>query len=97
MGRVLFTVPQVNVVSSDEGFTVQILGRTGIEYREGDKSMFVDSEILATGYGIAVFKNSIKAWRAPHEREQVSEEQRRRILENICRAIEFQNEQVEVL
>jgi hypothetical protein len=93
----MFTVPKVNVVSSDEGFSVEVLGRTGIEYREGDKSMFVDSEVLATGHGIAVFRNSIKAWRSPHEKEQITAEERQRILGNIRRAIEFRNQPVEIL
>ena len=93
----MFTVPKINVISSDDGFSVEVLGRTGIEYREGGKSMFVDSEVLATGRGIAVFRNSIKGWRLPYEKEQITAEERQRILGNICRAIEFQNQPVEVL
>lgn len=93
----MFTIPKVNMVSSDEGFSVEVLGRTGIVYREGDKAMFVDSEVLATGRGIAVFGNSIKGWRLPHEREQVTIAERQRILENIRRAIEFRKQPVEIL
>jgi hypothetical protein len=93
----MFSTPKVNVVSSDEGFSVEVLGRTGIEYREGGKAAFVDSEILATGHGIAVFKNSIKGWRPPHDKEGITAEQRQRIIENIRRAIEFQRQPVEVL
>jgi hypothetical protein len=93
----MFSIPKVNVVSSNESFYVEVLGRTGIEYREGDKSTFVDSEILATGHGIAVFKNSIKAWRPPHDKEEITAEQRQQIIENIRRAIEFQKQPVEIL
>lgn len=93
----MFTVPRVNVVSSDEGFSVEVLGRTGIKYRERDRSMFVDSEVLAPGYGIAVFRNSIKAWLPPHEGQQVDESERQRILENIRRAIAFENRPVDIL
>lgn len=92
-----FTVPKVNVVASDEGYSVEILGRTGLEYREGGKSAFVDSEILATGHGIAVFKNSIKGWRPPHENEELTAVGKQRILENIRRAIEFQKQPIEIL
>jgi Immunity protein 74 len=93
----MFTVPKVNVVYSDEGFSVEVLGRTGIEYCEGGKSMSVDSEVLATGHGIAVFRNSIKGWRSPHEKEQITSAERQRILENIRRAIEFRNQPIEIL
>jgi len=93
----MFTIPRVNVVASDEGFSVEVLGRTGIEYREADKSAFVDSEVLVTGRGIAVFKNSIQRWRPPHDKEPISFEQRQHILNNICRAIAFRNQPVEIL
>ncbi len=93
----MFTVPRVNVVSSDEGFSVEVLQRVGIEYTEGSKTMFVDSEILMPGYGIAVSKKSIQAWRPPHDGEKVTAEDRDRILENICRAIEFQGARVEIV
>ena len=93
----MFTNPKVNMVACDEGFSVEVLGRTGIEYREGSKSAFVDSEVLATGRGIAVFKDSIKGWRPPHDKEAISAEQRQRILDNIRRAISFKNQPVEIL
>jgi hypothetical protein len=90
-----FTMPKVNVVLSDQGYSVEVLGRTGIEYREGNKSAFVDSEVL-TG-GIAVYRASIKNWRPPHDNEEITEVQKSRIIENIRRAIGFRNEPVEVL
>jgi hypothetical protein len=93
----MFSIPKVNIVTSDEGFSVEVLGRTGIEYREGVKATFVDSEILASGHGIAVFKKSIKAWRPPYEKEEITAEQKDRIIENIRRAIEFRKQPVEVL
>ena len=39
--------PRANLVESDEGFLVEVLGRTGILYKERDHVMFVDSEVLA--------------------------------------------------
>lgn len=93
----MFTVPRVNVIANDEGFSVEILGRTGIEYREGAKSLFVDSEVLAVGKGIAVFANSIRNWSPPYEREGITSDERQRIVRNICRAMEFRNQAIEVL
>ena len=85
------------MVSSDEGFSVEVLGRTGIEYREGGKLMFADSEVLAVGHGIMVIKDSIRAWWPPNEKEQVAAKQRQRIVENIRRAIAFRKEPVEIV
>lgn len=59
--------------------------------------MFVDAEVLATGHGIAVFRKSIKGWQSPHEKEQITAEEKKRILDNICRAMEFRKQPVEVL
>jgi len=45
----MFSVPRVNVVKSDSGYLVEVLGRTGMKYSEGERSMFVDSEVLSVG------------------------------------------------
>jgi immunity protein 74 of polymorphic toxin system len=92
----MFTSPRTNVIASDEGFTVEVLGRTGIQYSEGQRSMFVDSEVLSVGHGIAVFKDSIKAWPSPQGEQPIDEIERQRILDNIRRAIAFQDEPVEI-
>jgi Immunity protein 74 len=93
----MFFVPKVNVIASDEGFSVEVLGRTGIEYREGDRAMFVDSEVLAAGHGIAIFKASLKCWKPPHDTEPLSDEKKREILRNISSAIGFRKQPVEIL
>ena len=38
-----------NVIVSDEGFSVKILGKVGLRYKEGSKTMFIDSEVMAAG------------------------------------------------
>lgn len=89
--------PRVNVVESDEGFSVEVLGRTGILYREGDHVMFVDSEVLARS-GIAVWRNRIKNWREPYQDETIDESKRVQIIENIRRAVvEFWRSELEVI
>jgi len=93
----MFSIPRTNLVASDEGFSVEVLGRTGIEYKEGDRSIFVDSEVLSAGHGIAVFRNSIKVWRPPFQNEEISDDKRQRIIENIRRAIGFQGQPVEIM
>ena len=91
----MFSVPRPNLIVNDSGFSVEVLGRTGIEYCEGEKTMFVDSEVL-TVPAIAVFKESIRAWKPPFDKNALSERERDQILANICTAIGFRNEIVYV-
>ena len=76
---------------------MEVIGRAGIEYREGTRSMFVDAEVLVAGNGIAVFADSMKGCNFPHDGERVSAEERKRILDNIRRAMEFRGQPVEVV
>ena len=92
----MFTLSKPNMITSDEGYSVEILGRTGLEYREGNKSMFVDSEVLGVGHGIVIFSRSMRTWRAPNENEVITEKKRGDIIKNIRLAIEFQKQPVEV-
>lgn len=93
----MFFVPRVNVIESDSGFSVEVLGRTGMQYREGNKSMFIDSEVLAPGKGIAISSKSIKAWGPPYGGELISPEKKAAIMNNIRDAMEFQNQPLEIL
>lgn len=89
--------PRVNLVESDDGFSVEVLGRTGILYKERDHIMFVDSEVLARS-GIAVWKSKIQHWREPYQNEAVDDAKRAEIVENFRRAIvEFWGSEIEVI
>jgi Immunity protein 74 len=89
----MFWSPRVNVIESDEGFSVQILGITSLLYREEDRSIKVDSELLAER-AIAVYHRRINGWNEPHQSEPVTETDRKRIAKNIRRAFEFDGRDV---
>jgi hypothetical protein len=93
----MFTVPKVNVIESDAGFSIEVLGRTGMKYREGDRTLVVDSEVLAPGKGIAIFTNSIKKWAPPHSELLISPEKKVMIISNIKAAIDFKQQPLEIL
>jgi hypothetical protein len=93
----MLTSPRVNLVESDSGFSVEVLGRTGIKYREGAKVLFVDSEVLVTGKGIMVVAKSIEHWDPPDDAELIGPEKKAIILNNIKDAIGFWNEPVEIV
>jgi hypothetical protein len=53
----IFTSPRLNLYESSDGFSVEVLGRTGPRYREERRQMFVDSEVLTGSSGIVVYKD----------------------------------------
>jgi hypothetical protein len=91
-----FWSPRTNVVESDTGISVEVLGRTGIRYGEGGRRCFVDSEVLAVP-AIAVWPSGIRRWDPPHEKEPLTDDDRSRILANIADAFASQNWGLEIL
>jgi hypothetical protein len=83
-----FSQPEPNLIESNAGFSVKVLGRTGFCYTEGDRSVWIDSEVLAKPGAIALFKDSIKTWEGEGA-GPVCEADRDRIASNIKRAFEF--------
>lgn len=86
----MFKIPRDNCVESDEGFSVEVLGVTGVEYKAGDKTLFVDAEVLQTG-GIALFTRSIVTWKPPHDKRPISDAEKKVIISNIVEALAFKN------
>jgi hypothetical protein len=91
-----FSSPRPNVVEGDNGVSVEVLGRTGIRYSEGGRSCSVDSEVLATP-AIAVWPSGIRSWNPPHADEPLTDDDRRRILQNIAEAFASQGWGLELI
>lgn len=69
---------------SKRDYKVKVTGRAGLIYKEGKKSMKVDSEMLTgSNYDIVVYKGSISKWDPPFEEDSVGKDEQNRILENI--------------
>ena len=83
-----FSEPEPNVIESTTGFSVKVLGRTGMRYTEGRRSVWIDSEVLAKPGAIALYQDSIKAWENPDSSAPVNDADRGRIVKNIERAFE---------
>ena len=90
-----FSEPTPNVIESTEGFSVKVLGRTGMRYTEGARSIWIDSEVLAKDRAIAMFQESIRFWEGLDPGE-VSAEERNRIANNVKRAFEACGYELEV-
>jgi hypothetical protein len=94
----MFKIPRVNVIESDEGFSVEIISRTDLRYTQGDKTLIVDSEILASTspFFLVIFPDSIQSWDPPHEGEPIDKATRKSIIDNICRAFAFKGQRIKV-
>jgi hypothetical protein len=92
----MFKIPRENVIESDEGFSVEVLGRTGVLYSEGEKTIRIDSEVLAGPAGLVIYTDSIVRWASPHENEPLEETKRQVVVENIRKAFRFRGLEIQV-
>lgn len=92
----MFSIPRQNVIESTDGFSVEVLGRTGVLYKEGEKSIRIDSEVLAGPSGLVIYTDSISAWFDPNHMEPLSDLDRERIITNLKAAFRFRGYDIEV-
>ena len=68
-----------------------------MEYRESDKTMFIESEILMIDIPtVAIWRDRIRSWGPPYDSEPISEQKQTEILQHICAALKWRNTQVEI-
>lgn len=91
------TVPRPNFYLSSGGFSVEILGRTGIAYCQKGRRMFIDSEVLMPPAGLLIYRDSIVGWQAPHSADTLEEAEREQIVRNIVDALGSQGVEVQVI
>jgi hypothetical protein len=89
----MFFEPRVNVIESNEGFSVETLGITGLRYRRGDRSLFIDIEVLFGQPVLMFYRHSIKRW---DDGELVEEDERSRIIDDIRRAFRSTGDEISV-
>lgn len=93
----MFSIPRVNVLESDEGFSIEVLGRSGLRYVEGEKSLYVETELATGASGLIVYSGSIRTWSSPYTGELIDKEAKARIIQNIRSAFQFRGIQIDVL
>ena len=93
----MFDIPRVNVIRSDEGFSVEVLDRIGLLYTEGSRSVDIDSEVLAGPSALVIYADSISFWNPPHDDEPIDGSKRDTIIDNIRCAFRFRGLEIEVL
>ncbi len=95
----MFKEIRKNLVESSDGFSVEILGRAGIKYKESSEVLFVDSEMLCFphGYGMVIYKNRMRDMEAPvGEYKSIDDKKRSEIAENIRKAFLFWGLEIEI-
>ena len=82
--------PRPNLYASPDGYSVEILGRTGLRYRDGRKSIYVDAEVLGLPAGIAIYQSSIRRLESAHDWTDLPPDERTRILRSIVATLNAQ-------
>ncbi len=82
--------------SKSQKYNVRLKGRTELTYIEDKKSMTIDSELFFNPAGITIYTDSITRWNAPFDRETLTEDDRKRIIQNITNHLENNGYKVDV-
>lgn len=85
---VTFFIPRTNVIESDEGFSVEVLGPTGLRYTEPGRTLWLDSEMLAGPAGLILYSGNMKP-EGSAEMISLDDTDRGRIVENVRAAFRF--------
>jgi hypothetical protein len=93
----MFKIPRNNVIESSEGFSVEVLGRTGLEYRTDAKVIHLDSEIEAGPAGLVIFTKSSYSWTTADGSLITDEKEKREIIDNIREAFRFQGVEIAII
>ena len=87
-----------NRVKSDAGFVVKIRMFQGFaEYREAGRVAIVPVKLIVGQAVAQVPKDAILKWNPPHDAEEISEDKRREILQNVVAAMRFRKCSVEMI
>jgi len=65
---------------------VSVLGRSGLRYREGSATIFVDGEMRNGATDFAIYESSMRAWDGSGQ--LIGDDERRRIIANIVATFE---------
>lgn len=91
-----FFIPRPNVIESDEGYSVEVLGPTGLRYVEPDRVLWLDSEMLAGPAGLILYSENMKL-EGSEEMIAFDAGERDRIVENVRAAFRFRGFEIQVV
>lgn len=71
-----------------KGYKVALDGRSGVLYSEGDHKARIEAEMLAGATDFVIYLATFHSWLPPFDKEVITDEDKRRIKQNISREIE---------
>jgi hypothetical protein len=87
-----------NRVKSDTGFIVKIRPLHGFaEFREGKRVAIVPVRLIIGEGQVHVYKDTIFKWNPPYDADNISEEKRKEILQNVVEAMRFRKFPAEIV
>lgn len=91
----MFSKPRVNVLESNQGFSVEVVGRSARRYAEEGETLSIRIEKLAFSWAAAlvVYKSSTNCWEPPSTGAVMD---RDKIIANLRAAFRFSGYEIEV-
>src|SRR5450631_2948224 len=91
-----FTQHSPNRFESSEGFSVEIEGRSRVRYSEGDKSILIESESMATEGSMVLYRASITKWDPPYGADVITERNCEEIVTRVVSAFVWRGYKLDV-
>lgn len=88
---------QPNLCENTDGFSVEVLGQTGLRYEESGRFILIDSEVTLGSSGMMIYRDSIESWESPNGRQAVVPADRERVIQNIRAAFRYQGFDIDVI
>jgi Zn-dependent M32 family carboxypeptidase len=78
------TIQKIDNVSSMVSW-----GRDEYKYIEGDRSLIVQAEMLSGTPQRVIYSRTIKKWLPPYDKENITDQKKKEILEKVCKYFEL--------
>ncbi|MGI9318521.1 MAG: Imm74 family immunity protein [bacterium] len=75
------------MVFQKEHFKIKLRGRSGVVYEEGSKRVIIEAEMLKGEIDLVIYVDSIMHWQPPHEKDAISQDERKTIRANVTAAL----------
>lgn len=95
----MFSIPAINVISSDEGFGVEILGHTRIRYFDGVAETHFSMEYATGISGLVIFARQNEIVGPPESSrigQALNDAEREKAVKNIRDAFQFTGWEIDV-
>lgn len=73
----------------DEVCSIERLGRDEYKYIEGDHALTLQIDMLSGTPKRVIYSRTIKKWLPPNDKEAISDDKRKEIVERICKYFEM--------